>query len=354
MRKFNISCRLLFFLLLSPISLLYAGSIIILWDRGPEPDIAGYLVWYGPAPEKLTNFVIVRDETQHQFQNLLPGKIYYFALQTFDYSANLSKISPLVTAVMPPDNHHSDEIIYSLYQKHEAEPLLVSSDFADHFSVSPHKADSPVLQDSLVVFIEFDRSGLYEIGLKTESAFETGEYRGKVDYQFIGAGYFLHKTTSLNNETLSFKIHATSGRHLFKLYTKLEFADSRIALFSGALRQSVAINDVIETPVDSGRQNILVAFLQNYPNPFFNGTHIFINLLVSAQIRLAVYNVLGREVKVLYSGKMQFGMHDLFWDGRDKLRRLVAGGPYLLILHARSINPQKKISQREIRIMLAK
>ncbi|MBO6576242.1 MAG: T9SS type A sorting domain-containing protein [Rhodothermales bacterium] len=53
---------------------------------------------------------------------------------------------------------------------------------------------------------------------------------------------------------------------------------------------------------------------QNYPNPFNPVTTISFALPESGQVRLSVYDVLGREVKVLVNGTAQAGQHEVQFD----------------------------------------
>ncbi|UCE19819.1 MAG: T9SS type A sorting domain-containing protein [Gemmatimonadota bacterium] len=53
---------------------------------------------------------------------------------------------------------------------------------------------------------------------------------------------------------------------------------------------------------------------QNYPNPFNPETSIEFALPRTAYIRLSVYNILGREVKVLVDDRMEAGYHAVRWE----------------------------------------
>jgi flagellar hook assembly protein FlgD len=64
-------------------------------------------------------------------------------------------------------------------------------------------------------------------------------------------------------------------------------------------------------------------------------------------VRLTVYDLAGRRVRVLCDEWLGAGPHQEDWDGRDAAGREVAAGPYLLQLRTRQgIDVQK--------IMLAK
>ena len=60
-----------------------------------------------------------------------------------------------------------------------------------------------------------------------------------------------------------------------------------------------------------------LALEQNYPNPFNPVTTIAFDLPAAAQIRLAVYDLLGREVAVLADGLQPAGRHRIAVDARS-------------------------------------
>ncbi len=70
---------------------------------------------------------------------------------------------------------------------------------------------------------------------------------------------------------------------------------------------------------------------ENYPNPFNPTTRIAYDLPVAGPARLAVYDLLGREVRILVDAPQPAGRHEVSFDAGDLpggvyLYRLVAGG----------------------------
>jgi hypothetical protein len=68
--------------------------------------------------------------------------------------------------------------------------------------------------------------------------------------------------------------------------------------------------------------------LPNYPNPATTSTTLVYELSRTADVRLTVYDLLGREVRVLVDMPMQPGLKTVVWDGRDALGNRQASGVY--------------------------
>jgi len=66
---------------------------------------------------------------------------------------------------------------------------------------------------------------------------------------------------------------------------------------------------------DAGSQPATYLLEQNYPNPFNPTTVIRYQLPVASSVRLVVYDMLGREVKVLVDEREESGSHQVDFDG---------------------------------------
>jgi photosystem II stability/assembly factor-like uncharacterized protein len=72
--------------------------------------------------------------------------------------------------------------------------------------------------------------------------------------------------------------------------------------------------------------------LGNQPNPFRANTAVTFALPRAAQVELEVYDLAGRRVRSLASGRMGAGDHQVVWDGSNDAGRRVASGIYFLRL----------------------
>ncbi len=88
---------------------------------------------------------------------------------------------------------------------------------------------------------------------------------------------------------------------------------------------TLAITDRATLPVTYALQ-------QNYPNPFNPATMIRFDLPVGSDTRMAVYDLLGREVARLVDGHLEAGYHQQVWNGRDLNGQEVPTGIYFVLV----------------------
>ena len=68
----------------------------------------------------------------------------------------------------------------------------------------------------------------------------------------------------------------------------------------------------------------------SYPNPFNPTMVIPLDLATDQrQVRLALYDMLGRRVRQVWQGPLRAGSHRFVWDGRDEAGKAVAAGVYI-------------------------
>ncbi len=60
------------------------------------------------------------------------------------------------------------------------------------------------------------------------------------------------------------------------------------------------------------------ALSQNYPNPFNASTTIQYSLLEASQVKIEIYDILGRKVETLVQGEQPAGYHQVIWDASDQ------------------------------------
>ncbi len=85
--------------------------------------------------------------------------------------------------------------------------------------------------------------------------------------------------------------------------------------------------DVIESYFET-RSPASYSLEPNYPNPFNESTSIRYLLPKVTTVTLAIYNVLGQQVKTLVEERQHAGYYSVGWDGKDALSRSVPSSVY--------------------------
>ncbi|HDQ44091.1 MAG TPA: T9SS type A sorting domain-containing protein, partial [bacterium] len=70
-----------------------------------------------------------------------------------------------------------------------------------------------------------------------------------------------------------------------------------------------------DSAVDGAPLALVFNLSQNYPNPFNPTTMISYTIPAASEVRLSVYDILGREVAVLVDENKTAGAHEVLFDG---------------------------------------
>lgn len=82
---------------------------------------------------------------------------------------------------------------------------------------------------------------------------------------------------------------------------------------------------------------------QNYPNPFNPTTTIVVDLPASGDVRMAIYDVNGREVATLMEGFQELGRYEVTWNGLTNLGFPATSGVYFYALEAKDFRQTRKM-----------
>lgn len=77
---------------------------------------------------------------------------------------------------------------------------------------------------------------------------------------------------------------------------------------------------------------------QNYPNPFNPQTTISFNLSENGKVNLSIYNIKGQKIKTIVNEKLEQGLHQITWDGKNDNNQYVASGVYFYKLKVNDKN----------------
>lgn len=116
--------------------------------------------------------------------------------------------------------------------------------------------------------------------------------------------------------------------HLRWYFYRVRFKDSHgnVSEFSDELHG--------QWPTGVGEAPVALRLYPCQPNPFNPRTTVRFDLPAAAAVRLTVFDLAGRAVRVLVDDALPAGSHEAAWDGRDGAGRETGSGTYLARLEA--------------------
>lgn len=98
-------------------------------------------------------------------------------------------------------------------------------------------------------------------------------------------------------------------------------------------------------PLGTKEENVPTGFqlFPAFPNPFNPVSTIRFQLPLAANVKMTVYDILGREVAILLHEQKNAGMHTMRWNGTNRFGIPVASGTYFIVLEALNFNQIQKV-----------
>lgn len=81
-------------------------------------------------------------------------------------------------------------------------------------------------------------------------------------------------------------------------------------------------------------QPVIYSLKQNYPNPFNPITTLRYDLPERAHVKLTIYDILGRQVKIIVQDVQEPGFKSVIWDATNDRGQSVGAGVYLYHIRA--------------------
>lgn len=148
---------------------------------------------------------------------------------------------------------------------------------------------------------------------------------------------FLYKITG-NNAVQFVDTGLDSAQKYYYWISALDDADNE-SWATGYKRATSVETEISSLPLG-------FALKQNFPNPFNAGTTIKFSIpfaLEGHEIRLIVYDVLGRQVKILKQGVISAGEYTAHWNGADEFGQPVSSGSYVYRLETDAYTLSNKL-----------
>jgi hypothetical protein len=147
----------------------------------------------------------------------------------------------------------------------------------------------------------------------------------------------------LNQNEIMFKSHfKEAGNLLIEKAFLTDIQEKHISLETNSLDEEDAYISIQYTFLDQFKNIIAQGFMsqkviavpdefalhQNYPNPFNPVTTIQYDIPVETHVNLIVYDILGREVRMLLNQTEQPGYKSIRWNGRNNAGQEISAGMY--------------------------
>ena len=166
-------------------------------------------------------------------------------------------------------------------------------------------------------------------------------------------GFIIERCTEKSDwqQIASYQTHAALiGQGTTSSPSQYSYTDANVtASNSYTYRLSdVSSNGEIEvigsTAVEMSAIPATTQLLAAYPNPFNPSTHIKYQLANDSHVTLQVYDVLGRQVKMLVDRQQVVGEYSAQWDGTSDAGHTVPSGIYLVRLQVNGHSHIQKVS----------
>ncbi|MBD73355.1 MAG: hypothetical protein CMG42_04015, partial [Candidatus Marinimicrobia bacterium] len=147
----------------------------------------------------------------------------------------------------------------------------------------------------------------------------------------------------LNQNEIQFKSHfKEAGNLLIEKAFLTDIQEKHISLETNSLDEEDSYISIQYTFLDQFKNVIAQGFMsqkviavpdefalhQNYPNPFNPVTTIHYDIPEETHVNLIVYDILGREVKMLLNQTEQPGYKSIRWNGRNNAGQEISAGMY--------------------------
>jgi len=188
--------------------------------------------------------------------------------------------------------------------------------------------------DSIIIDVP-DGALVYEIQVKYDpQTLMIGDQRSSSDIRLSNLdeenGIYRFMAGAITEDKLRVSISILGKKTDLAISFRVAGYDSRI------ISQMTKEIQIINIPTE-------FALHQNYPNPFNPITTIEYDLPEDGNLKLAIYDILGREVIELANGFQEAGYRSVQWNGRNAFGQIVSAGMYFYAIEAGKYSAIRKM-----------
>jgi hypothetical protein len=293
----------LIFTLLNGISI--SSDVGETWTEIPEPPITGYI-----RLNLATNDYLYVSHGCQIYRTADLGQTWEDITGILD---DVGFPSPYSCSTVLAMARHDDQLIISMYWGGGKGKLFVSDDYGTSWTVLN---DFPV--DHSVNAIASKNNVLYVGTASTLSGvYYTTDFTTWIDF-----------STGLESYDYSVSQLVATDEYLYKT--------------GGTLNSYQISLPELDTHWES-TQLVEFTLSQNYPNPFNPTTTLQYELPTDAQVKIRIFDILGKEVKTLVNNQQNAGFKSIQWNATNNADQPVSAGLYLYTIEAGAFRQTKKM-----------
>jgi len=275
------------------------------WTEIPEPPITGYI-----RLNLATNDYLYVSHGCQIYRTADLGQTWEDITGILDDEGFASPYSCSAILAMAS---HEDQLIISMYWGGGKGKLFVSDDYGTSWTVLN---EFPV--DHNVTAITSKNNVLYVgTGSTLSGVYYTTDLTTWIDF-----------STGLESYDYSVSQLVATDEYLYKT--------------GGTLNSYQIPLPELDTHWES-TQLVEFTLSQNYPNPFNPTTTLQYELPTDAQVKIRIFDIMGKEVKTLVNNQQNAGFKSVIWDATNDAGSPVSAGLYLYTIQAGAFRQTKKM-----------
>lgn len=137
----------------------------------------------------------------------------------------------------------------------------------------------------------------------------------------------LFQTDTLNQLAFSAPLPSTITSRIYFYFDLVDSAGKHIDVpYEGSSSAFNVAGYMVSPQLISGKYLLF----NNFPNPFSSVTNISLMLKEASNVRIDVYDILGRKVRTIFDGSLPSGYQQFVWNGSTNHERTAASGVYFI------------------------
>jgi len=185
------------------------------------------------------------------------------------------------------------------------------------------------------------------------------DFNGDGDWLDFGERIFIDMPCYTGYNNLAFNIPSDASAETigmrFRIAPVAGLRPTGIAIGGEVEDMTIQIKTIttsVEKPETKANIPDKFGLLHNYPNPFNPSTTIPFHLPEMAEVKITIYDILGRHVRTLVHGEWSPGSHEIRWDGITDWGHRAATGVYIYQIECSGLHGQQRFVESRKMLLL--